>query len=354
MTKWEEFKEWLVPSEAFRNSSSKDRDLALVRFLSFAFYAAFLGFICYTVYLLLFEGRIEVIRSYVKLDVVECPSIAVCPFNPHTDIVKPPTGPWIEAELVLPEKRVKMNKTKPVDCSNLKDLNRGCVCFDLSSWKLRDHSTRRATGTESGFLTHMEVLFSERVEITTNLKDPSGEDTMEIGLYTRADRLPDWFYVRQGQYTIGNLQLATWTATDISVQGLERTLAGDKTAMAKYRLMFTFNGFQVGKRGLHRPWNQTKLSYEMKNFFVDETVSSERAYSIYGAMILIVLFLVKGAVHSLFVDAIMPAENPNKDLIVSRELSSASEWLAYLCCFEFCYTKRGDEGTEAETRPLVQ
>lgn len=353
---WHDFLHWLVPAATFKDSTTKGRDLALVRALIFLFYVSMLGFVIYTVWML-WEGRIEVIRSSIKLQKVETPSVAICPFMANSTIEPPGPGvDWVEGELIRPSGITKLNST-PYTCHNLKDLNRGCVCFDLGNYQLEDHTTKKALTSNPGFLTNdMETLFRERVEITTNLRDPSGEDTLEIGLYTHNDRLPDWFYVGQGQYTIGNLELATWTATDISVGGLQRTLEGDATAMAKYRLMFTFNGFQVGTRGLHRPWNQTKMSYEMKNFFVDETVSSEKAYSLYGCLILCLLFLVKSAIHKLFVDAVMPAVDPNLDKIVKREISTPVAWLAFVCCC--CFSTTTDSADEnaalSEETPLLK
>lgn len=343
MGRFHDFLEWVVPSEAFAASPSKDRDLAAARALHVIFYVAVFGFVIYTIVMLMLIGRIEVMRSYIKLEVVEAPSVAVCPFNRNTSIIKQGV-PWIEAELVLQDGRVKMNST-PYDCINLKALDRGCVCLDLGKYNLHDHSIVDVSASKHGFLHHMEMLYRERVELSMLLADPSGEDTLEIGLYSSSDKLPDWFFIGQGSNTVGNIELATWTATDISMSGLDKTLAGDATAMAKYRYMYTFNGFQVGKRGMGRAWNQTKLSYEMKNFFVDETVSSQRAYSLYGLGVLCFIFIMKTAIHRLFVNATIPEIDPNKGKIVQRELSPASEWFAYLCCC--CYP--GPPALEGET-----
>lgn len=364
MGQWQDFLDWLVPSATFRHSKTKNRDLALVRSLTLFVYLGILAFVVYTLIYIVIEGRIEVVRSSIKLDSVEVPSIAVCPFMPNANITKPTNGdPWMVASLVFVNKTTgnpdtEVLTSKPFDCANLKNNNRGCICMDLGDHKFYDHTTRWAQTATSGLLPagHMETLFRDRLEVTTNVKDPSGEDTLEIGLYTKNDRLPDWFYVGQGEYTIGNLELATWTATDISPTGLRKTLAGDFVAMAKYRLMFTFNGFQVGRRGLHRPVDQTKISYEMKNFFVDETVSSEKAQSIYGLLILVCLLLAKGAIHSIFMEVVMPVADPDKDKIQERELSAGSEWLAYLCCC-CCYQSPPDDAARVEAsekQPLLK
>ena len=94
--------------------------------------------------------RVVYTSSY-KMDVIEAPSVAVCPFNPGVDVIPAPGVP--EEDMI---KVVKYGvdgpeylKTKSYKC----DYDRGCMCVNL--WSVKDgpvnfQDYRQKDVTESG------------------------------------------------------------------------------------------------------------------------------------------------------------------------------------------------------------
>lgn len=348
-----DFKEWLLPSETFQKSEDRDHDLLVARVLVFLFYSALGGVFLYTLLQLFVSGRIEVIRSGYKLDVIEAPSVAICPFWAKTKVTLPADkSKWATAEIT------SMHGTKRIDiepfvCS----YDRDCVCVDLfkhkgandaSTTSLSDYITEKGKSVGfSGDFSSRETKFRDHVEIRTMLTDPSGDETLKIGLYDSVDPSPNWVYINQGEYSMGTLELATWTVTDMSLRGVRSTLDGDWKAMAKPRHIFRYTSQEVGRRGAYRQWNETSINYEMKNFFVDDTVSSETAFSGYTLAFLLFLILTRSVAIAIFFEAVLPEYVEKKDREVQRELSGVARGISFV--FRPC--SRRLRGGPAEQEP---
>lgn len=335
-TSWEEFKEWLLPSVTFAASDKPKSDLRYGRILVCIFYAVLAGVFIYTVGRLCNSGRIELFSNLYKVDFVEAPSLAFCPFNPH-DSIQWPSG----ASPAVIAKKFELTGDHSLaatlhNCS----FDRHCGCVDMNAYRLSDSAreTHPAGGNEA-------MVFRESIEIRTGLKDPSPDHVLKVGIYDSYDKAPDWFYVNQGSTFIGQLELIIWTVVDISAEGLVKTLKGDLRAMVKNRHIFRYTSQQVGT-SRH---DETAIRYEMKTFFVEETMSSHRAFSLYTVGVLIALFALRYVVVDAFFVAIMPEHDPvKKNKPVLRELSSTSNWLRSFCC---CCL---DDSEASERGPLVE
>merc|ERR1719238_2179610 len=114
----------------------------------------------------------------------------------------------------------------------------------------------------------------------------------------------------------------------------------------KQRHIFRYTSQEVGARGAA---TESFVSYEMKNFFVDDTLSSETAFSPYALLYLLALIAIRSAMVGLFINTMFPEYNPDKDKTVVREHSGASQSLSYYfccCCFPW------SDGRE-EKEPLL-
>lgn len=245
---------------------------------------------------------------------------------------------------------------QPYEC----DFDRACVCVDLFKKKahglfdrteLRDYEGERSEHTgPHGEVSIRENKFRDSIELRTDLTDPSGDQTLKIGLYDSVDGSPNWFFVKQGTYCAGTLEVQAWTVTDMSFRGIADTLKGNLDAMAKRRLIYRFISEDVGERGRGgRQWNETRLSYEMTHFFVDETVSSETAWSGWTLLMLVFIFLLRAPIIHAFIDVVLPAKRENQD--VDRELAGWAVMAGKACCC--CCMSRADE-EEGLDKPLIK
>ena len=55
----------------------------------FLFYVAYGCTFIYTLFVLIYSGRVEVMTTQYKVDKVEAPSVVVCPFWPSTETLVP-------------------------------------------------------------------------------------------------------------------------------------------------------------------------------------------------------------------------------------------------------------------------
>jgi len=320
---WEHFKEWLLPSTTFEQSGSPKKDLAFGRIILALFYLALTGVFVYTVVRLCYSGRIELFSNLYKVDFVEAPSLAFCPFNPNDTIQWPAgTEPWVSAT----KYDLKGSHGLSITARNC-SFDRSCGCVDMGAYRLFDSA--RETHQDPA---HHAMVFRENVEIRTNLSDPSAERVLKVGIYDSFDTAPDWFYVNQGSMFIGQLELIIWTVVDISVQGLLNTFKGDWRAMVKNRHIFRYTSQQIGNTRLHKEWSETSVRYEMKTFFVEETMSSHRAFSLYTVGVILALIAFRWVVVDAFFMITMPEWTEKKDVPVNRELTPTAIWFRNLCC----------------------
>jgi hypothetical protein len=341
-THWNNFKEWLLPSETFAQSETPKKDLLFGRIAVAAFYAILTGFFIYTVGRLCYSGRIELFSNLYKVDYVEAPSLAFCPFNPN-DTIQWPAGaePWATAN------KVEMYGENQLDVvARNCTFDRNCACIDMSAFHLRD--VTEDTAHEHKERGKHDFVFRESIDIRTNLSDPSAEQVLKIGIYDSIDDRPDWFYVNQGSMFVGQLEMTVWTIVDVSIHGLINTFKGDLRAMVKNRHIYRYTSQQVGSLREHPPWQETSIRYEMKTFFVEETMSSPSAFSWYTVGVIFLLFAARWLILDAFYAVTMPEWKETSTGTVTRELTSHAVWLRDLC---FC-CMRDSEPSERE--PLIE
>merc|ERR1719160_1976628 len=127
-------KEGLFPSGAFLGPDADEnaRNTSKARCIMFVFYIAFMGFFAYQICVFFFLGRVEVMTSTYKMNSVEAPSVAVCPFWPNTAIVPPPDTSQ-EDILHVVKYGVHGPERLPV-VPHVCKFDRVCICGDL--WDL--------------------------------------------------------------------------------------------------------------------------------------------------------------------------------------------------------------------------
>jgi hypothetical protein len=357
----ERAKDILFPSGAFSGPDEEEnaRNTSKARCIMFFFYLAFMGFFAYQVCVFFFLGRVEVASSTYKMNSVEAPSVVVCPFWPKSEILLPEGEPLEEILHVTkygvsgPERL----RVVPHTCR----FDRVCICGDF--WDLgpdggpvifRDHRISEtenigATGEES----ESEVRFRERIEVKTNATDGSGNNTLKVGFYDSVDEAPQWFYMHQGAYMLGNLELSTWSVQRITFASVFKALQGDTGAMVKERHIFRYTSQEVAHdiHDLAHPDHEetkpeeTIFSYRMKNFFVDHKVAAETSFSIYAAFSLLIVVAVRGTAVSAFISIMFPEYDAHKGETKRREMSNHADFLAqYLCCF-CCFRRRSPQET---------
>jgi hypothetical protein len=324
----------------------------------FLFYIAYGCTFLYTVFVLIYSGRVEVLTTQYKVDKVEAPSVVVCPFWANTETLVPAGVPDDEIFSVV-KYGVKGAEKLLVEARTCK-YDRTCVCGDLwpagkdgePIW-FQDHISRdtKNIGT-TGSKSESEMIFRERIEVTTNATDGSGDKTLKIGFYDSVDPAPQWFYMGQGGYVLGSLELNTWTVSDFTAEGAYETVSGNLSAMVRPRHIFRYTSQEVAKERSKELPNQSIFSYEMKNFFVEDTVSAETAFSPYTLVYLVVLIVIRSAVISIFTSTMFPEYDPTKDEVKHREMSGAASSMSQYCgccCFSNCFGR----GEPSETSRLL-
>jgi len=336
----------LLPSGSFEGPDAA-ANLAGARCMMCVFYLIYTGVLFYMIYQLIFSGKIEVYQTMYKFDRIEAPSFAICPFNPDVS-VKVPDNQTVDKHVTA--KIYNTNGFRgftklsiaPQGCY----FDRSCVCVDYASSPGKQYFQDHKTDTGGGSLRNPN--FRDRIEVQTNLTDSSGEQALKIGLYGSADRSPEWFYVGQGNFVLGTVELREWIVNDYTMSAVWKTVHGDWTAMFQQRRMYHFMGEPVG-RAANQTENQTIFSYEMKDFFVPATMSSSSSISLFTLGYLIILISVRHAVVGLFVWLMFPEYDPKKDEVKVREMSGLSDCLMTCCCC--CCRRRG--GNNDEREPLL-
>jgi len=337
-TYWEDFKEWLLPSTSFKNSRTPRADLLYARVLLALFYAALTGLFVYTVVRLCYSGRIELFSNLYKVDFVEAPSLAFCPFNPNQSIE------WPDGKENFAVSANKMDldgehhlHVKAGNCS----FDRACGCVDMSAFHLTDIS-RETMNPAHGMVSR------ESIQFKTNLTDSSSEKVIKVGIYDSYDKSPDWFYVDQGTMFLGQLELIIWTVVDVSITGLINTFKGDLRAMVKNRHIFRYTSQSVGAKQ-HQSTRETTVRYEMKTFFVEETMSSHRAFSLYTVGVILSLVALRYVVVDAFFLAMMPEYKEKNQEIKMRELTPTAVWMRNICLCGM-----GGDEEQSENDPLLK
>lgn len=337
---FESFKEWILPTGTFARSETPKTDLLFARGLSCVFWLAITGFIIYTVFRLVSSGRVELFRSSYKYDVIETPSLAFCPFNPNQTVQWPAGAePWAFADKIDTGGVYDLDIT-PRNCS----FDRNCACVDMYKYRFQDVTPDKVDGK-------MQGVQRQTIEMRTNFSDPSPERVLKVGIYDNFDKSPDWIYVNQGSLFIAQLELTVWTVIDVSMHGLFETLKGDMRAMLRNKHIYRYTSQQVGDLRLHQPWRETSIRYEMKTFFVEETMSSRRAWSLYTLAVIILLFVLRAFMVDAFMATFFPEWQEKKaEETVVRELSDFS---LVLRSFVSCILPAEEDSGSSERKPLM-
>merc|ERR1719161_1790617 len=202
---------------------------------------------------------------------------------------------------------------------------------------------------ETGDRSDAEVRFRERIEVKTNATDGSGNETLKVGFYDSTDEAPKFWYMHQGAYVLGKLELSTWSVQTITFRSIYNAISSPITGglfgqgIVKETHLFRYTSQEVAHvlHGETRPFEST-FSYQMKNFFVDHKVAAETSFSLYAVWYLFILVAVRGLAVQTFKSLMFPEYDPHRDEkgVKRREMSDHADQLAeYCCCFCCCHRR---------------
>jgi len=362
--------EALFPSGAFAGPDAEEnaRNTSKARCIMFFFYLAFLVFFAYQLFVLFFLGRVDVATSTYKMNSVEAPSFAVCPFWPNAAIVSPPNTS--EQDLFQVVKYGRRGAEQIPVVPHVCKFDRVCVCVDLWDFgpddgpvMFRDH---RISETENIGATseasESAVRFKERIEVKTNITDGSNNETLKIGFFDSVDEAPQFFYMHQGAYVLGKLELEVWNVKTFTFATLYEAIRdwltftdrGSKEGLVKDRHMFTYTSQEVA-HVLHEETkpDESTFSYQMKNFFVEHKVAAETSFSLYAIFSVLVIIALRGVVVDNFKAVMFPSYDPHKDArgVKRREMSDHADCCSEVCCCFCCFQRRRAPGETTRLLP---
>mmetsp|Transcript_6593 Transcript_6593/g.14338 ORF Transcript_6593/g.14338 Transcript_6593/m.14338 type:complete len:360 (-) Transcript_6593:97-1176(-) len=353
--KWADLQEWNLPADSFAHSKTPQQDLRDARCVLNVFYTfmalLFLGFLAR----LIFWTRAEVFSTTIKVDYVEAPSLAICPFEFNATILPPNTDnkTWV----TIKKQGVKgAMEVEPKISACVYD--RKCICVDMSKQVLSDitveatASDRIDDGGAGELQSDVRNGFSEAIEVKTRLGDTSTRNALKLGFYDSVDHIPMWFYANEGSYNAVHLELRLWYAVSLTFRSILSALYhGASSPLVWKRHLFRMSAEDVDAIDFYDGTprrDTTTISYGMRNFFVDETLSSENAWSIYNLAALVLLLLMQSTLANYFFNAMFPADDEASRKVQPRRLSRASKELVSICC---CSRRRDGEANEQS--PLV-
>jgi hypothetical protein len=294
---------------------------------------------------------------------VEAPSLAFCPFDVNATIagILNVSGVTAATKFDLLGSHA-LNLTHIYSCH----FDRVCSCVDMSQFRLSDQSIEHPDNVDMktsrdalGKYTTTDV-FRESIQISTNLSDPSSEHVIKVGIFDSGDRNPDWFYVNQGRLFVAQLELMYWYVADFSIHGIINTVKGDLRAMVKTKHIYKYTSQEVGQQrdATTGEIGATGVRYEMKTFFVQETMSSLRAFSLYTIGVIALLGATSWALVFSFYTSLMPEYREKvsdieeeEEPVVLRQLSPAAQWIRdYICC---CLGNIEKDSPQEERAPLL-
>lgn len=352
--------EFLLPSGTLKVTSHSERILNHGRWLVFFVYLALTAIFFYLVFWVFFSGRIEVWNSLYKVDRIETPSVAICPYEAGATLrpVSIVSDPAVHVTFFTGGKALSLPVT-PRSCH----FDRECVCVDLFDPKVKDpveplrSPQFRDHGVDPEFLgpqdsAESQLVAQDRIEVRTTLLDHSPERTLKFGFYDSQDRAPHWVYSHVGSSVVGQLLLDNWFVISLTGQALKQFCTGDWTAMSRQRHIFRYFSQEIrhdpgteAESGARDP-RETRLSYEMQTFFVHWIYASETALSLYSLILFLLLLALRGPIVHAFFDAAFPVvkvqEEPRKMHWVAERI------MHYLCC-DCCPCKRDED----EQQPLL-
>jgi hypothetical protein len=176
-------------------------------------------------------------------------------------------------------------------------------------------------------------------------------------LYNSDDELPSWFFANEGHSSFLNLEMEYWYVTDISPDSMWAAVHGNVKAVARPRQMYRIMLQDVGSAGVG--WNAgwTRMTYQMRHFFIDEAVASEGKYSIYTLVFIVLFLIARHSIIQMLVESLMPHwEDPDKPALVRQLPGWLSKGMLLPCvpCASCCGSRSAaDEEALGERKPLL-
>lgn len=351
--------EKLVPAGSFRGPHA-EKDLRNARCVVLLFYVAYFAGFCFLLTKAFVSGRIEVVQRTYKVDTLEAPSVAVCPFWPDTAIVHP-SGPTEEAIAVY--KYSPEGEERIAAASHVCRYDRECLCvnlFDAAGGPVLFHDHRqddvKQIGT-TGAASEGDVIFRERIELRTNASDPSKDHTLKVGFYDSVDPRPHFVYMAAGTWMLGKLELETWSVSHLHLADFWAALKRlDPGQIFELRHIFRYTSYDGGARPsasrLHVDDTvgspaESFVSYSMSNFFVEDQISAESAVSPYTVFFLLALLVMQSTLIGVAKSLFYPEHDPTRDELKVLENSAVAEALNGCCACCCCFP------SDREKEPLV-
>lgn len=352
------------------------------------FYVVVLGVLAYSLVALL-GGRGEALRWWYKIDRVEVPSLAICPFKAETALTHTESAVRVRATRFTDDpkegtpKAQQLEDVKPSTYTSSTCTHAGhdreCLCLDLQQYLFRDPESGSSvtSGWTSVFFTPIRDKRMElqgRIEVALDVGDPSEYSTLKVGFYDSVDKEPSsWTYMHQGDYVIGSLELQTWGVTDVNWEAVKRFL--HNAVQRKWNLLYTkrhmykFASQEVpqGKEGVQgsgeahaflgkekgSTFQKSRVSYEMNTFLVEETYFARSSLSLYAIGVLLLVFVGLFPATSALIDMLYPKEEEEETAPENRKVSRVASGLSRICgCCCCCFPEYADIDAE-EAKPLV-
>lgn len=329
--------EALVPGDTFGGGERGRRTLFLARCVLFILYllvfAAFSGML-----LSFLLGRYEIIDQRVKYDKLEAPSLAVCPWDSGQSVHKHSNASYTMFALKFSMAGAERLPNTPKTCK----YDRTCQCLDLSDVVLHDmeDSHKSQWGNES----EAAQYFRERIEVHTTLRDPSPVRSLKLGFYDSSDHRPSWFYVRQFFFIIGQLRMDSWMVSEDKVHDLMEAAKGDYSKISKRRHIYSYTFSSTDdSMVLDAEHNKfTRVSYEFRSFFVVETYSGTKAWSLFTCVTLLMLMFALSNILTVW-EHLFPAY-VGDSVTQKRGVSKALLRLASCCGTDIGHDHEAEQG----------
>jgi len=320
---WSSVGEAIVPKDTFGNGPRGQRTLFCSRICLFILYAlvAILFLFSMVTFLL---GRVEIVDHRMKYERLEAPSIAICPWEPHTEIHIPKDSPFIAYATKITAEGTQRLPNHPRRCV----YDRQCYCLELFNVTLEDveEDHRGTTGDRSEEF----QKFRERIEVHTTLTDPSPTKTLKFGFYDSEDRRPSWSYARQWYFIIGQLRLDSWLVSEARAETVRALLSGDISNLdRRHFYTYTFSGTDASMDVADDHVATTRMSYEFQTYFVVETISAAKSWSLFTCVSLFIL-LIALSNFLLVWELCFPVYVDGK--VQRRSVARPLQWLATHCC----------------------
>lgn len=315
--------EALVPTETFGTGERGQRTLLCSRVCIFILYALVAIFFLVSM-VTFFLGRVEIIDHRMKYERLEAPSVAICPWEPHTSVHIPDGVSFIAYAIKITSDGVHRLPHKPRACK----FDRQCQCLELFNVTLEDveEDHRGATGDVS----EEAESFRERIELHTTVTDPSLTKTLKVGFYDSVDHRPSWCYARQWFSLLGQLRLDSWLVSEARAETFRAMLSGDITNLdRRHFYTYSFSGTDVSVDTAVDRVPTTRISYEFRNFFVVETISAAKSWSLFTCVSLLIL-LIALSNFLLIWELLFPVHVDGK--VQRRAVARPLRWLTTHLC----------------------